>query len=301
MKNKIDASVAAIFENYEETSQLKDFKEEITVNLLEKVRDYMQKGADEDEATGKALSELGDITEIADSIGRQKRKEAIEDYFFQKRPLERRHAIGFSVAGVVLVLGFVAAFVLGFRGGAIGKAALLFLPFGLISVCSFVFIGLTRETNAHYPMKRKKSALFAAAAGLICIGVFLGGAILFWDTSYSEFALTNIAAFKAERVMLMLGPSLVVLLGFILPGVAMMCYLVLTQEKRLKPWVIEHIRRSNGVYGEKFGMLCATIWTFAFAVFVLFGFLAGWHLAWIVFLFAIAIQMLAMFLMAERK
>ena len=116
MKQRIEAAVNAIFENYEDTPQLRDFREEITMNLLERVRDLTKKGMDETEAAGRALSELGDVTGIADSIGKQRRQEAIGDFYLSRRPVDRRHAIGYSVAGTLLVLGFVTAFLLGYQG-----------------------------------------------------------------------------------------------------------------------------------------------------------------------------------------
>jgi 4-hydroxybenzoate polyprenyltransferase len=300
MKQRIEAAVSAIFENYEDTPQLQDFREEISMNLLERVRDLTKKGMDESEATGKALSELGDITEVADAIGKQKRQEAIGDYFFPKAPLDRKHAVGYSAAAALLVLGLVSVFLVSHQHVSLGQLLLVFLPFSLPSACGFVYLGLTQETRAHYPLRGKRAALFCLAAGLMFTGAVLGASILFQGTPLTEVTIQNLAWIKAESLSVHMLPSLLVLLLLILPGAGMLGYLVLTQEKRYKPWLVEQIRLSATVYGERFGLVCAAIWTFAFALFVLLGFLIGWHPAWIVFLFAIATQMLVMVFFAKK-
>ena len=298
MKQSIEAAVAAIFEDYQDSPQLRDFREEITTNLLERVRDLIGKGTSEAEAVGRALAELGDITEIAEGIGRQKRKEAIGDFYFSKKPLDRKHAVGYPVAAALLVLGLVVAFIFSYQSGSLGHTLVTLLPFGLAAGCAFVYLGLTQDTRAHYPMKGKRAALFSLAAGLMLTGAFLGGAALFWNINITELSQESLIELKAARLSLLPLPSLLVLLVLVLPGGGMLAYLTLTQEKRLKPWVREQMQRSadiyHDVYDERFGLACGAIWTFAIAMFVLLGFLIGWHPAWVVFLFAIAVQLLVM-------
>lgn len=66
-----------LFHGYESTAELEDFKEEIIINLKDRVQDLEKAGKSSDEAFAEAVSELGDITAIADDLSREKRKEII--------------------------------------------------------------------------------------------------------------------------------------------------------------------------------------------------------------------------------
>lgn len=301
MKTTIETAVAALFENYGQTPQLRDFQEEITMNLMERARDLMKGGLGEAEAVGKALAELGDITEIADSIGRAKRQEAIGEFYLSHKPLDHAHAVGYAVAAAAFILGAVGAFMLGFRGHA-GHAVLAFAPFGLASVCAFVYLGLTQDTRAHYPMPKKRAVLFMSAAGLLFSGVTLGATLMFWDAGFIG-SFSDLLNLKIE--VLFTARGIAVLLGLILPGVAWLAYLILTQEKRFKPWVLEqnkqYMEAFAGGNAGRFGLFSAFLWTLAAAVFVLLGFTVGWHPAWVVFLFGAAAEMLLLAVMFRKK
>ena len=95
-------------------------------------------------------------------------------------------------------------------------------------------------------MGARRAARFSLAAGLLFCGALLGGAIIFWNTSFGELSIHNLAWLKAERISLMAVPSMAVLLCLILPGCTMLGYLALTQESRLKPWILEQIRNRWG-------------------------------------------------------
>lgn len=309
MKTMIESAVAALFENYEKTPQLSDFQEEIIANLMERVRDLTKHGMSEEKAVGKALAELGDVTGIADAIGKQKRQEAIGDFYLSNKPLDRGHAMGYSIAGAVLLVGLILAFVIGARSGVLGKALLIFLPFGLISVCAFTYLGLTQDTRTHFPMSKKRSILYTVATGLTLGGALLGGAMVFFQTHFTELTMENILERKIQSISLLTAPTSAILLLLIVPGLAMLIYLILTQEKRFKPWVLEQNRKYAEQYadafegrnGERFGLMSGFIWILAIAVFVLLGFTIGWHPAWVVFLFAMAAEMLLLVVTSGRK
>lgn len=298
MKQTIVAAVANLFEHYDDTPELADFREEITMNLMDRVLDLQKKGISEQEALQKALDELGDVSEIADSIGKQKRKEAIANMVFHT-PVDKKHAIAYTLTGVLFVIGLIVAIISGLRSGSVDTVITRLLPFAVISTCAFVFFGLTQETHTNYAMASRRSALYTAAAGLVALGVFLGGMILFRDMPFSDLSLSNFLEFKMQRIMDAPYPILGSVLLFIVPGIALLCFLVLTQKSRHKPWVIEQYQQSSKVYSEKFGLMSGSIWLFAIALFVLLGLWIGWHPAWVVFLFAIAGECLALFFFAK--
>lgn len=56
MKEQIKKYVDNLFADIYETKQLKELKEEISANLLEKVNDFVKKGSSEDTAFKNAVS-----------------------------------------------------------------------------------------------------------------------------------------------------------------------------------------------------------------------------------------------------
>ncbi|MCL1882576.1 MAG: permease prefix domain 1-containing protein [Defluviitaleaceae bacterium] len=74
---KENVYVERLFADYENTPEIIDFKEEISANLAANIRGLISKGLSEEQAFDKATAELGDITDIADSVGKKKRNEAI--------------------------------------------------------------------------------------------------------------------------------------------------------------------------------------------------------------------------------
>src|SRR5690606_14863046 len=112
MKLKIEVYVDRLFQDYEDTQELRDFKEEIIINLQERIKELESKGLTAEEAFAKATAELGDITAIADQISKQKRKEIIgQMYVGRKVPMDKWHAVGFVVCGGAILFGILAALV----------------------------------------------------------------------------------------------------------------------------------------------------------------------------------------------
>jgi hypothetical protein len=85
-------------------------------------------------------------------------------------------------------------------------------------------------------------------------------------------------------------------------------FLVLTEKDRLKPWAQEQrneaVKREYEMFSDpavaaRFGLFSGAIWIFAFGFFVLLGFIIGFKFSWIVFLFAIAVQLLIQALLCK--
>ncbi|MDR1100382.1 MAG: hypothetical protein LBL28_07875, partial [Treponema sp.] len=94
-----------------------------------------------------------------------------------------------------------------------------------------------------------------------------------------------------------------------IPGLALLIFLVLTEKDTLKPWARaryeKEARASRELWSDpaaaaRFGMAAGAIWIGAAGLFILFGFLAGFHRSWLAFVFAAAIQLVVQSLMMKR-
>jgi uncharacterized membrane protein len=104
--------------------------------------------------------------------------------------------------------------------------------------------------------------------------------------------------------------ALVVTTFFCIPGLGLLIFLWLTEKNRLKPWARkyrgEESRKNmemwnNPAGAARFGLFSGAIWIFAFGLFFALGFLIGFKVSWLAFVFAIAIQLLIQAFMYKTK
>ncbi|MCL2629030.1 MAG: permease prefix domain 1-containing protein, partial [Oscillospiraceae bacterium] len=217
MKEKV--YVDRLFADYEDTLDIRDFKEEVTANLVERVKGLAATGLSEDESFEKATAELGDITAIADDAGRKKRNETISQiYMNAKVPITKRTAGGVAAASGVLMIAVGLVLVAFF--GQIQSTALYFLSATLLSASAglYTYFGLTQETAAHYAVSKKR----ALAYGIICFTGFLGTGL-----ATALFFFTEIEIYI----------TIIVKTIFIIPTICTLVYLLATEPKRQKPWL----------------------------------------------------------------
>ena len=281
MKEKV--YVDRLFADYEDTPEIRDFKEEIAGNLKERIKELISKGIDEEKAFDQATAELGDITAIADDAGRKKRNEAIgQMYMKAKVPITKRTAAGLTLASGLLLLA-AGMILITFFGD---KDALIFYISAALSAiaCSlYTYFGLTQETAAHYPMKNGR----AAAYGIVCLFCVLGAALA-------------VVSFLIDGMEM--SEALIIKTALLIPGVCGLIFLLATESKRQKPWLKAMVEREvensvrfhtdmvNPVKAAKFGVASGGLWLLAIAIFITLGFLIGWQYSWLVFLFTLAIQ-----------
>jgi MFS family permease len=276
--------VDRLFADYEDTPEIRDFKEEIISNLNERIKEFVSKGLDEEKAFEKATAELGDITAIADDMGRKKRNEAIGQMYMKvKVPLTKKTAAGLTVASGLLLLGIGLA-VIHFFGEA-GNAWPYYISVFLLSVACglYTYFGLTQETSAHYPMKSGRALVY----GVACLIGLLGAGFAIVSFLFDGFEIS--AAFGIKMAL-------------ILSAICTLIFLLATETRRQKPWLkamvedeIEmairfHMDMVDPVKAVKFGVISGGLWILAIALFFTFGFLISWEYSWLVFLFALAIQ-----------
>ena len=293
MKEKV--YVDRLFAEYEDTPEIIDFKEEIVANMKERVRSLVSGGLGEGAAFDKAAAELGDITAIADGAARKKRNETIgQMYMNEKIPLTKRTAAGLAAATALLLLGVGIALVRGFAaggsagsaaGGSAGSAVSMYLSAVLISLAIglYIFFGLTQETAAHYAMKIGRACAYGAVGFIGSLGAGLAVVSFLFDGYEISF-------------------SLVVKIVLILPALCALIFLLATEPKRQKPWLKALIMRDiqdsmqfhqdmvDPVKAARFGVASGGLWILAIAVFLTLALYAGLPHAWIVFVFAAAVQ-----------
>jgi MFS family permease len=282
MKEKI--YVDRIFADYENTQEINDFKEEITVNLTERIRWLVSNGVGEDQAFEEAAAELGDITAIADEAGKKLRNETIgQMYINAKVPITKRTAGGITLASGFLLLAIGIALISFFQGA--NRTFFYYVSSVFLSIACglYTYFGLTQETTAHYAMKKSR----AVAYGITCITAFLGAGLAFVSFFSAGFELSASVFIKAV---------------FIVPAICAFIYLLVTEQKRQKPWLKALVDRDteksmtlqhnmvDPVKAAKFGVASGGLWIFAIAVFLVIGFMFSWQYSWLVFPFTLAIQ-----------
>ncbi|MDR2570893.1 MAG: permease prefix domain 1-containing protein [Oscillospiraceae bacterium] len=293
MKEKV--YVDRLFAGYEDTPEIIDFKEEITVNLTERIRELISKGLGEEQAFDRATTELGDITAIADEVGKKNRHATIAQmYMNAKVPITTRAAGGFTVASGLLLIAVGIALFAFFR--EIGDTYPYLISVILLSMACglYTFFGLTQETAAHYAMKNKR----ALAYGVVCVMAFFGAGFAIVSFLLAEMDIASAIGVKAI---------------FIIPAICALIFLLATEPKRQKPWLkaIElneyesnmKFRSSmvNPANAARFGLISGGVFLFAVAVFVSIGLLIAWKYAWIVLLFYFALQTVLTSMIFEKS
>ncbi|MDR2698919.1 MAG: permease prefix domain 1-containing protein [Candidatus Methanoplasma sp.] len=284
MKEKV--YVDRLFADYEDTPEIRDFKEEIAGNLRERVMELVSKGLGEEEAFEKAAAELGDITAIADNVGKGKRKEAIgQMYMKSKVPVTKRTAGGLALASGMLFVG-VGLMLINYVSES-GGMRFYYLSAILIAdaFALYAYFGLTQETSGHYPMNNKRAAAY--------------GTILFFGVLGEVLALVLFLFGEME-----LAAALAIEFVLVFPAVCALIFLIATGIDRKKPWLKamteleEEFEKEfsnwtemvDPVRAARFGVASGGMWFLTVALFVTFYFVLDWPHSWIVFLFAFAAQ-----------
>ena len=284
-----------LFADYDDSPEIKDFKEEITGNLKERMKELISKGFDEKQAFDKATAELGDITSIANEIGKKKRNEAIgQMYIKSKIPFTKKTAAGLTAASGLLLLGIGLILIACF--GQIRNVWIYNLCVVMIAIAGavYVYFGLTQETAAHYPMKNSR----AIAYGCVCLFAFLGAGLAIVSFLLNKFELSVVLGIK---------------ITLLLPAICVLIFLLITESSRHKPWlkaIVEHdiensikfhMEMVNPVKAAKYGVASGGLWLLAIAIFATIGLLINWQYSWLVFLFALAIQVFMTTTIFENK
>jgi hypothetical protein len=214
-------------------------------------------------------------------------------YMKTRNYMDKWHIAGYVAAGGLLALGLVMSLLAYFASGEITAGIASLIVFLLAPVCAFVFLGLTQETGRNKPMNWKRALIYAADTGLILFGVIV-------------FAVTFFTANDLQRALESTGS----LIPFVLPGAVVLAFLLLTEKSRHKPWVVEQetawaeqLREqfADPYAATRFGLFSGALWILAIALFVALGFMIGFRYSWLIFLVAVAAEMLIQALMTPKN
>ena len=279
--------VDRLFADYEDTPAIRDFKEEITGNLKERVKELTAQGLDDERAFETATAELGDITAIADEIGKRKRKEAIGQLYMDKKaPLTKKAAAGFASGTALFLFGACIALIVIFSD-SLEVEPYYYIAVGLVSAAMgiFAYFGLTYESATEYAMTKRRALVYSI---LTLIGVMGSGLISTIIFDWIEIT-----------------PVVIVGIALLVPAISAGVFLGSTEADRHKPWardigqiIEEEIEAAlgdeqdfvNPAKAAKFGIASGGLWVLALAVFLTLFIVVGWQYAWLVFIFAIPIQ-----------
>ncbi|WP_181347464.1 permease prefix domain 1-containing protein [Thalassobacillus sp. CUG 92003] len=174
-KNKADKQIRNYldreFAGIGESQQLFELKEELMMNLKEKVRDYEKAGKTEDEAVKTAINSMGDLSGLKEDM-----RQIGEDH--TKKAVYKSMASRISTAGLIVGI-LIAVF------GALTSTMLFFMPIpgeAVFGPAIFIVVGgalitysvLTRETAAKYAMNKIRALLYAVAIGILLFSMYVG-------------------------------------------------------------------------------------------------------------------------------
>jgi hypothetical protein len=297
--------VNRLFSEYEESPALRDFKEELLSNLEARIASLTGKGLDEGAAFEKATGELGDISALADQISLKKKQEVLQEVYLGLRKYLRPGRVAWYVlSGAWLVLGIVIALLVYLTGEEQSALEAFWEPykrgtefFGVLvafippAAGVLTFLGVTQETAGRNPLSPKRGFWYALAALVLSFGIILS-------------PLTYLATGRG------LMEALAALIPCAIPGLGLLIFLILTERDTRKPWVRALYEKeaqanreflSDPVTAARFGMISGALWIFAAGLFLLLGFLAGFRFSWLVFVFAVAVQLAIQGLMIKGR
>lgn len=273
MKERIRQYVDGLFEDIYETKQLRELKEEISANMLEKINDFLAGGDTGDKAFEKAVSELGDMSELIAGLKKASDEKSFENAYTRLQ-IDKKHVIGYTAASALTLLGLMTGGLSYLQQNKLLVSISYLIPFILVAAPLFVYFGLTQETRHNYGMKGKRALTYCIASEILLFGI-----------SASEIEYLQE---KDLRTVLF------TLIPFIVVSAVIFIYLGLTEKSRRKmgpEWERQWVQYYSDPQSMMLmGGISGALWIFSIAAFFFIGFTWGWKYSWIVFVFAIGCE-----------
>lgn len=283
MKNKVKKYVDNLFSDIYDTQQLRELKEEVSANLLEKVNDFVLNGFSEEEAFNKGIANLGDMSELVEGL--KEASKGVEEEMFKHQPMDKKHVIGYVVASAILLFGAMTSGIVYLQDKVLLATVGTLMPFLVVSVALFVYLGLTQESSHEYGMNPKRAIIYSLATSGLLFGVLTAGIVYFNGNELFEVLAT--------------------LMPFALPSILVFIYLGLTEKSRMKMdshWQKQWIKHYSNPHTMVLrGNISGALWIFSFAAFLLIGFTVGWKYSLIVFVVAIGCEVSIEAFFAARR
>lgn len=285
MKDRIKTHVDGLFTQIYETKQLRELKEEISANLLEKINDFIAAGVQADTAFTKAVSDLGDMSELVDSLKKVSDSKFTED-MFKAVPLSKQHVIGYTLASAILLIGLLLGGFEYLQQQEIYTAITYLIPFILIAAPIYIYFGLTQESPVEYGMNSKRALTYSIASEVFLLGAAASAIEFFYGQSLKLIFIT--------------------LMPFVLVSAIIFIYLGLTEKSRVKmgstQWVEQWVSHySDPQIAVVRGSISGALWIFSIASFLFIGFNWGWKYSWIVLVFAVGCEPLIEAYFASKR
>lgn len=83
--------------------------------MLEKINDFISSGDSREDAFKKAVSGLGDMSELVENLRKASETKFAED-MFKSPPLDKIHVIGYVLASAILLFGIMTTGIIYLRG-----------------------------------------------------------------------------------------------------------------------------------------------------------------------------------------
>lgn len=102
-----------------------------------------------------------------------------KENIFKTQPLDRKHVIGYVGASAILLFGVMVAAIVYLKQREPMTALATLMPFGLVSMPIYVYLGLTQETTHDYGMNSKRALVYTLASEILLFGVVSAGIVYF--------------------------------------------------------------------------------------------------------------------------
>jgi len=272
---------------------VQDLKEEIRANLLDRVAELTASGTAPDEASRRAVDELGDVRALVEDMpgataygapgGAGPAVPSVAEVMARHRvPRKPSYVAVVVLASMVLAVSVVGTLVAavdlahGSAGPGLPTAAAVVAGAALGWI---VGASLAQEATTNHPMPAVRSVLFGTGWGLILAGCLLAY-VHFCGARHMWFALDGMA---------------------LVAGVVLLSYLAATATNRKKQWAVAEARRhaeAGNRFEEdpnaaaRFGIYTIVVWAVIAAAFLTVGFAADWRWALLPVLLGFAAHML---------
>ncbi len=211
LDKKIDSYLEDVFKDVGPSQQLFDLKQELRVNMKERIRDYKETGMNDDDAFREAKVSIGDLTGLVEDMRKYGQQETKNQIYSS---MTNRISSGFIVLGVMLVL-FGAMMTLSMFFMAVEPVARSGVSIFIVAGGGILVYGiLARETKTRYAMSKVRAGLYALATILILFAIFVG----------------TISGLASKELFVAITSSMFFLIG----GVGLLVALLLSRGQSLK-------------------------------------------------------------------
>jgi hypothetical protein len=299
MKEVVREFVNGAFRDYEQSKQLDYSKEVISERLTMRIEAIIKKGSNEEEALKQAFSEFADVLKVANSIGHQKRAEFISQVYANRIiPINRYQVGGYCLSVVLIIIGLIGSIITFNNTGLFYLSIESIMIFAAISTGILIYLYLTKDRSDNYPMNNKRAIYYSIFSLLLALSILISLRSLFMGISYQDLVQNG-----GQIILKGINTDFLRTLIIVIIPLSVLIFLSLTEKSREKPNISQYFQsfnKNNEIYDVKFGLLSGVIWITSFGLFVLLGYLIGWYISWVMFIFALSAQLIVQYCFIDK-